>query len=53
MTEDERAGRAVRLESGKTYVPIPLVALRLDMITDFDLYLATPEKRAPVLHRRR
>ncbi|HIJ64884.1 MAG TPA: HD domain-containing protein [Candidatus Hydrogenedentes bacterium] len=53
MTESERAGQAVRLESGKVYRPIPLAALRLDTITDFDLYLATPEERAPVLYRRR
>jgi len=41
----------VRMEGA--YLPIPLASLRVDTVTDFDLYIQTNPAQSPVLYRER
>jgi len=38
-------------DSGTSYIPVPIPNLRVDTITDFDLYLVSKPGHAPVLYR--
>lgn len=44
-------GRVAQKQDAVAFIPIPVSALRADTVTNFNLYLPSPDGRAPVLYR--